>query len=41
MDFWLGFFIGGFLGSINGILLICLIKGGKDEKGGKGGNFYH
>ena len=32
MNFWLGFITGGFLGFINGIFLITLVIGGKDER---------
>lgn len=31
MDFWLGLAIGGFLGFINGFILVCLIISGKEE----------
>ena len=33
MSFILGLITGGFLGFINGIFLITLIIGGKDDKG--------
>lgn len=32
MDFWLGLAIGGFLGFINGFILVSLIIQGKDDK---------
>lgn len=31
MDFWLGLAIGGFLGFINGFIIVVLITSGKEE----------